>query len=79
MWLCKIKHYFSDITHREDSGKISLCCISQELTVDRELGGIETLRRKAVDYHNVDNFFLIPLDAFFVTVVYNCLTVSCVF
>ena len=44
------------------------CCISQELSVDRELGGIETLQRNAVDYHNVDNPFLMPLDAFFVKV-----------
>jgi len=57
-----------DITHIEDSGKINLCCISQELNVDRELGGIETLQRKAVDHHSIDNPFLMPLDAFFVTV-----------
>ena len=44
------------------------CCISQELSVDRELGGIETLQRNAVDYHSVDNPFLMPLDAFFVKV-----------
>ena len=44
------------------------CCISQELSVDRELGGIETLQRNAVDYHSVDNPFLMPLEAFFVKV-----------
>lgn len=44
------------------------CYISQELNVDRELGGIETLQRNAVDYRNVDNPFLMPLDAFFVKV-----------
>ena len=44
------------------------CYISQELNVDRELGGIETLQRKAVEYHSVDCPFLMPLDAFFVTV-----------
>ena len=57
-----------DIIHIEDSGKIKLCCISQELNVDRELGGLETLQIKAVDYHSIDNPFLMPLDAFFVTV-----------
>jgi len=47
-----------------DSG--NTCCISQELNIDREVGGIETLQRKAVDYHSVDNPFLMSLDAFFV-------------
>lgn len=49
-----------------DSG--NTCCISQELNIDREVGGIETLQRKAVDYHSVDNPFLMSLDAFFVKV-----------
>ena len=51
-----------------DPTDIHLCFISQELDVDRELGGIETLQRKAVEYHGVDCPFLMPLDAFFVTV-----------
>ena len=44
------------------------CYILQELNVDRELGGIETLQIKAVNYHSVDSPFLMPLDAFFVKV-----------
>lgn len=42
-------------------------CVLKELYVDRELGGIETLQRKAIEYHSVDCPFLMPLDAFFVT------------
>ncbi|XP_020612551.1 serine/threonine-protein kinase 31-like [Orbicella faveolata] len=42
-------------------------CILKELNVDREVGGIETLQRKAVHFHSVDNPSLMSLDAFFVT------------
>lgn len=37
--------------------------------MDRELGDIETLKGKAVNYSSVDNPFLMPLDAFFVKVL----------
>ena len=36
--------------------------------MDRDLGNIETLRSKAVDFSSVNNSFLMPLDAFFVKV-----------
>ena len=37
--------------------------------MNREFEGIETLQNKAVNYHNVDSPFLMPLDAFFVKVL----------
>ena len=69
MWLCKRNSCLTppcrDIDH-VDSG--NLCFISQELSVNREFEGIETLQNKAINYHNVDSPFLVPLDAFFVKV-----------
>ncbi|XP_078366669.1 serine/threonine-protein kinase 31-like isoform X1 [Oculina patagonica] len=41
-------------------------CILKELKVDRQLGDIDTLKGKAVNFSSVNNPFLMPLDAFFV-------------
>ncbi|KAJ7381108.1 RNA catabolic process [Desmophyllum pertusum] len=42
------------------------CILKELINVDRDLGNIETLRSKAVDFSSVNNSFLMPLDAFFV-------------
>lgn len=44
--------------------------VSQELNVDRETGDMETIKGNAVSYSSVKNPFLMPLDAFFVKVLF---------
>ncbi|XP_022789235.1 serine/threonine-protein kinase 31-like [Stylophora pistillata] len=46
-------------------------CILKELSVDREVGDIEILKRNAVNFSSVKNPYLMQLDAFFVKVHCN--------